>query len=88
MSAVPYTRHQLKDYFMISHNFYQFAELQAHLVSKLLAHKLFTEVHRATRRAPEARGPYRHNSAVSPAVVVDLSPEAKELLKHLKAPYI
>jgi len=73
---------------MNSFNLYQFTSLQAQLLVQLLAQKLLTELRHAAHPRPSGRTPNSPAAHSKPAVVVDLSSEAREILKYKKAPYL
>lgn len=73
---------------MNSFNFYQFTSLQAQLLVQLIAQKFLTELRHAAHPRPSGRTQNSPAAHSKPAVVVDLSSEAREILKYKKAPYL
>ena len=73
---------------MNSFNAYQFNTLQAQLVVRLLAQNFLTELKRAANPKPANQRRRAVSSPSDPAVVVELSATAKEILLYKKAPYL
>lgn len=73
---------------MSAYNIYRVAELQAHLLFRIVAQKFLTEVNLANQLQARTHKKKRENASVTPDVIVDLSPEAKEVLMHRNAPYL
>ena len=73
---------------MNSFNLYQFTSLQAQILLQLLAEKFLTELKRTAHPRPSGRAQNSPDAHSDPALVVDLSSEAREILKYKKAPYL
>lgn len=73
---------------MNSFNFYQFTSLQAQLLVQLLAQKFLTELKRTAYPRPSGQTQNSPSAHYDPAVVVDLSSAAREILKYKKGPYL
>lgn len=73
---------------MNSFNLYQFTSLQAQILLQLLAEKFLTELKRTAHPRPSGPAQNSPDAHSDPAVVVDLSSEAREILKYKKAPYM
>ncbi|MBT4566658.1 hypothetical protein ACMAY7_09830 [Rhodobacteraceae bacterium nBUS_24] len=73
---------------MNSFNVYQFTAFQAQLLTELLAQRFLTELKRAANKKPEEDRRCRTIANPEPAVVVELSDKARELLEYKKAPYL
>ena len=84
----PLRGYQPKGFHMNSFNLYQFTSLQAQLLVQLLAQKFLTELKRTAHPRPSGRTQNSPAAHSDPAVVVDLSSEAREILKYNKAPYL
>ena len=73
---------------MSAYTIYQVAELQAHLLFRIVAQKFLTEMNLASQLQARNHKKKTENASVTPAVIVDLSPEAKKVLMHRNTPYL